>query len=157
MAVITLLRGEQALVDDEDLEKISGFVWRAGTKGYVQASKGRGSVYLHRIVMDAKKGEKVDHRNHNKLDNRKSELRICNQRQNVGNSRVQQRPKSSVFKGVCWYAKRSKWLASIKKTVNGKKRNHYLGVFTDEVSAARAYNAAALEHFGPEFALLNPI
>jgi len=154
---IVLSRGQIALVDDEDLPKVSGYRWRLDKNGYVRTSVGRGCIYLHRLVMDSKPGEKTDHRHHNKLDNRKAELRKCNQHQNMGNARTQTRPKSSVFKGVCWHTQRSKWLAGIKKTVNGKKRSVYLGVFTDEISAARAYNVAALEHFGSKFALLNPV
>jgi hypothetical protein len=157
VAEIILTHGEVALVDDEDLPKARGYRWRLGGGYVIATGPNKSTVYLHRLVMGAKPGEKTDHRHHNKLDNRKAELRKCNQRQNMGNARTQTRPKSSVFKGVCWHSQRSKWLAGIKKTVNGKKRNVYLGVFTDEISAARAYNKAALEHFGAEFALLNPV
>jgi hypothetical protein len=158
VAEVILSRGQIALVDDEDLLKVSGYRWRLNKNGYVITTlSGRRTVYLHRVVLGSKPGEKTDHRHHDKLDNRQAQFRECNQLQNMDNARTQTRPKSSVFKGVCWHTQRSKWLACTKQTVNGKKRSVYLGVFTDEVSAARACNAAALEYFGPEFALLNPV
>jgi hypothetical protein len=159
VAEIILLRGQIALVDDEDTPKVIGYSWYLGTRGYVMAwdVSLKRPIYLHRLVMGSKPGEKIDHRHHNKLDNRKSELRKCTQLQNMGNARVQQRPKSSVFKGVCWNKALSKWQASIKVTLRRKKFTKYLGVFTSETEAARTYNEAALNHFGAEYALLNPI
>ena len=159
MAEITLLRGQKALVDDEDLPKIAEYSWYLATNGYVMAwdTLIKQPIYLHRLVMNSKPGEKTDHRHHNKLDNRKLELRKVTQRQNMGNARVQHRPKSSVFKGVCWNKKLSKWQAGIRRTLAGKKRLKYLGIFTDEKEAAKAWNKAAIEHFGNEFTLLNPV
>ena len=61
-------------------------------------------------------------------------------------------PRTPRYKGVCWYPRDKKWEARIG--VNGK--THRLGRFVAEIDAARAYNKAALEHFG-EFAVLNII
>jgi hypothetical protein len=50
-----------------------------------------------------------------------------------------------------------KWEANIcagEIQANGKRRKMYLGVFTDAVVAAHAYDAAAIKYFG-EFASLN--
>jgi hypothetical protein len=59
--------------------------------------------------------------------------------------------KTSKFKGVCWDT-RGKWRARITQS----KKNKHLGYFTDEIEAAKAYNKAALKHFG-EFAYLNEV
>jgi len=59
------------------------------------------------------------------------------QRQNRGNARVQQRPKSSVFKGVCWNKTVGKWQAQLKRTAAGKKHLKYLGIFTEKKQQKR--------------------
>lgn len=59
---------------------------------------------------------------------------------------------TSIYKGVSWNKATSKWRAYIQK--DGKL--HHLGLFTDEIEAAKAYNKAATEMFG-EFANLNKI
>jgi hypothetical protein len=96
--------------------------------------------------MNAPTGIEVDHRNHNGLDNRRSNLRLATGHQNQGNRRPQ--GGSPRFKGV--YLSRSKWVAQIR--FGGSKR--YLGRFTVEEDAARAYDAAARLIFG-EFACTN--
>jgi hypothetical protein len=108
------------------------------------------AVYLHRFIMSAPVGKLVDHINpSDTLDNRTSNLRLATKHENSHN----QRPRignSSKYKGVSWYKRHSKWQVSIG--VNGKRK--HLGLYTAEIDAARAYDAAASESFG-EFAYLN--
>jgi hypothetical protein len=111
---------------------------------------------MHRVIMDANAGMEVDHEKHRPLpekvvDNRKANLRVCTTQQNQANRRPN-RGCTSAFKGVSLLKREGKWRAQI--TVDG--RNRYLGRFTDEFAAARAYDAAALEHFG-EFAHTNRV
>lgn len=106
------------------------------------------SFLLHRIITGANPGEQVDHRNHNGLDNRLCNLRICSQSQNQANKRKLYG--RSRFKGVIRDGKSGKWVARIG--VNKKK--YTLGRFENEIDAAKAYDAAAIEHFG-EFACTN--
>ena len=98
--------------------------------------------------MDAPKGLFVDHINHDGLDNRKSNLRLCTQRQN--NQTQRPRGKTSKYKGVYWNKRAKKFMASI--CIDGKKKS--LGYFIDEVAAAKSYDKAAKKLFG-EFAYLN--
>ena len=93
----------------------------------------------------------VDHRNGNKLDNRKSNLRICSRSENQMN-RGKQKNNTSGFKGVSQIKMNQKWVAYIK--VNYKRI--YIGCFLKKVDAARAYNMAALKYHG-EFGLLNKV
>lgn len=162
MATIPLTLGEQTLIDDEDLALVSGYKWslRRDPRGnfYARAAvpgtgrQGKRTVLMHRVILGAKPGEQVDHRNGDGLDNRRSNLRLCAHRQNQFNQRKQRRWTSSQFKGVTLDKKRSQWAARIK--ANGS--NIWLGRHDNELDAARAYNSAAMELFG-EFANLNDV
>jgi len=92
----------------------------------------------------------VDHRNHDTLDNKDNNLRICKHIENCRNIRKRSGC-TSKHKGVSWHKKLEKWIARImfNKAV-------YLGSFKNEIDAAEAYNQAALKYFG-EFANLNNI
>ena len=91
-----------------------------------------------------------DHKNNQPLDNRKENLRLCTNQENAFNS-SKPRNNTSGAKGVSWNKRDRKYEAYISC---GKRRN--LGMFTDLIEAAKAYNAAALELFG-EFAKINDI
>lgn len=140
--------GLVALVDADDATLVSGYRWRSYYRyggWYVQTSVRSRALLLHRLVMNAPVGLLVDHINGDKLDNRRSNLRLCTNAQNQWNRHV--RFGTSPYKGVSWDKKASKWRAAIR--FNGRTTN--LGSFDDERDAALAYNAAALRLFG-EFA-----
>ena len=104
---------------------------------------------MSREIVAAPIGKVVDHRNHDTLDNRKKNLRVCSRQEN--NANAQKRPgTSSRYKGVCWHAMSKKWAAQID--FNRKRCN--LGLFAKEQTAARVYDAAAKKIHG-EFAFLN--
>jgi hypothetical protein len=158
MAELRLLRGEVTLVDDEDLGRISQFVWRRGCRGYAVRSTGNAkngtykTHYLHREISGTPAGLLTDHANRNRLDNRKQNLRIATGSQNRMNSESNSTKKTSKFKGVSWADHRSKW--EVRIAID--QRWTYLGRYTDENAAARAYNEAAKKVYG-EFARLNSI
>jgi AP2 domain/HNH endonuclease len=87
----------------------------------------------------------IDHINRNGLDNRRVNLREVTRSFNRQNARKQP-DTSSGFIGVSWNYRKRKWRASITKD----GRLFYLGDYKDEKDAARAYDAKALELFGPE-------
>ncbi len=154
MKTIPLTQGKVAIVDDEDYEELSKYNWSAlrGGSGvyYARRKKDKKMLIMHRIILNAKYGEMVDHINHNGLDNRKENLRICTNSQNQMNRK--RNIGVSKYKGVHWSKHSNKWRARITK--NGK--NAHLGLFGSEKDAARAYNKKATILFG-EFALLNDI
>lgn len=104
---------------------------------------------MHRFIMDAPKGQQVDHINGNKLDNRKSNLRICSHSENLRNQRKPKDNKSG-FKGVSWHKGAKRWCAEIRS--NGKR--HHLGYFDTAEDAAKAYDIAATLIHG-DYARLN--
>jgi len=75
MAEIKLANGQVALVDEADLPKVSRWKWNVGS-GYARRTTRSGGIYMHRFIMDASPGMDVSHINHNRLDNRRANLRI---------------------------------------------------------------------------------
>ena len=110
--------------------------------------RGSANCFLHRLIAGATKGEIVDHRNGNTLDNCRLNLRICAQAENTINRKS--KGGASRFKGVWLEKRRGKWVAEIR--LNGKRK--HIGTFVDEIEAAKAYDAAARKTHG-EFATLN--
>jgi hypothetical protein len=154
MRTLPVARGTAVvLVDDEDFELVSPYTWRlvqgGGGQRYASAWVGVKDVFMHRLITGAARGKVVDHIDGNPLNNQRANLRVCTQAENQGNRR-KIKPASSIYKGVSWVQKRRKWQASLY--VSGRQR--LLGRFASEIEAARAYDAAAKQHFG-EFALLN--
>lgn len=153
-------QGRVALVDDEDYNSLIEFTWSAGwydrAKTFYAQRKSpmlhgqRTSLFMHRVVLGAKRGQQVDHRDHDGLNNQRSNLRIATPGQNQANKRKNPDRFSSPHKGVSFNRQQGKWKAQIKTA--GISR--FLGWFDDEEDAARAYDVAAVEVFG-EFALLN--
>ena len=150
---INLQDGLITIIDGEDYERIKHLHWFYGVGNYyVGANLGNGKqVLLHRLIMETPKGLHTDHKNGNKLDNRKSNLRICTPSQNQFNSRKIIK-KSSRFKGVSWYKRHKLWKAYIVK--NGIQI--HLGYFKCEEEAAKIYNAKASELFG-KYCCLNEV
>jgi hypothetical protein len=154
MKEIQLTKGQCAIIDDDDFERVSKFRWYAqwseGMKAYRACRSFNGqSIYLHRFIMDAPSGMVVDHINHDMLDNRKENLRLATHAENMRNRRAT--PKNtSGYKGVSWSSFYKVWKVQIQK--DGKSQ--FIGCFIDPVEAAKAYDVKAKELFG-EFAFLN--
>jgi hypothetical protein len=98
---------------------------------------------IHRIVMGMQASRlDIDHINHNTLDNRRCNLRICSRTENRSNSKLSIRNKSG-FTGVRWNKKSQKWMAFI--TSDGKA--FCLGRFENKESAIEARLHAEAKHF----------
>ena len=139
------------IIDTEDYDKVKDYCWTLARDYAVTIKRGtKERIYLHRIIMNISKNKYIDHINRNKLDNRKSNLRICTYAENNRNIEKKYKNSTSIYKGVCWQKASSKWISAITK--NDKK--YHLGSFTNEIEAAKAYDKKALELFG-EFACTN--
>ncbi len=121
---------------------------RGGYAVFYKKIDGRLHAYkLHRSLLAAPGGLVVDHINHDPLDNRRENLRLCTSAENSRNRKLDPRNKTG-FKGVS--RNRHSFVATIQ--VNRKLR--HLGSFASAIEAARRYDEAAIALHG-EFALLN--
>ena len=89
-----------AFVDSEDFEKVSKYRWIIQKNGWGQiyAYSHKEKTLMHRLIMECP--EMIDHANGNGLDNRKSNLRICDKRLNMANSKnvlTQRRQPTKVY------------------------------------------------------------
>jgi len=165
MKKILLTQGKVAKVDNADYKWLNQWKWYAHQIGHTFYAECKASIrktgniaeyerkneMMHRLILGLQPGDKreIDHRDGNGINNQRNNLRICTHKQN-GRSRRKQAVGTSKYKGVSWNYREHRWRSDIR--VNGKLI--YLGCFSSEKTAAKAYNKAALKHFG-EFALLN--
>ena len=155
---IPLTQGKYAIVDPEDYPRISKHKWyvvRSPRSDYAARSVSIGyrrqkPVQMHRVIMNARPGQCIDHIDNNGLHNRKANLRLASRAQNSWNKRKQRGNHSSKYKGVSFFKREKKWHARIQ--ANGKKI--FLGIFKNEIDAAKAYDRAAIKYHR-DFALLN--
>lgn len=138
--------GKFAIVEDDDFDRVNKYKWHLHPCGYAIGRPGaKNKILLHRFIMDAQKGEDIDHINGNKLDNRRNNLRACSRTQNKQNQHKVM--SASGFKGVSRAGKAyktKKWIATIRN--NGKQIN--LGYFETSHQAAVVYDFWATYFFG---------
>ncbi len=140
---ILLKNGMTALVDPEDFESLSQFVWYAvSSRGTHYAKRGK-NTRMHREILGLTDSSLiVDHINGNGLDNRKCNLRVVDVKTNVQN---RQRSKAgNKCPGV--FQENGKWRTQV--TIDYKK--HYLGSFFNEDDAIAAVNKFRAKHGRPE-------
>jgi hypothetical protein len=108
-------------------------------------------IFLHRYIMNAPDGLEVDHVDQDRMNNCRSNLRICTHQQNQFNQPLQSNNTSGVI-GVRFYKQRNKYVARIK--LNGK--DIHLGYYETILEATQARDEGAKLLFG-EFAVFNGV
>ncbi|WP_175698488.1 HNH endonuclease [Burkholderia ambifaria] len=150
--IIRTKRGQEILVDDEDFESLNQHSWHVDAYGYavrnaehpLDPSK-RWKERMHRTIAGLEFGDTrvPDHINGNKLDNRRANLRVCLQAENMRNAKKRV-DNTSGFKGVTYHRASGLWHARIY--ANCKVVS--LGYFQHRENAYEAYRAAAAELHG---------
>lgn len=144
-AEVTLTCGKVVKVSLNDAEFVASRGWLVpASVGYVMSTR-KPRQMLHRLLVNAPTDKEVDHINHDRLDNRRENLRLCSRAENARNRRVQASKMKGVHKNGC-----GTWSAAI--LVDG--RLQHLGTFGTPEEAAAAYDAVARAHYG-EFACTN--
>ena len=157
MAVIELTQGKVSVIDDSDYILLKKYSWSYHKDGYAHSKivwngKPR-MILMHRLIMGIVDNPKLmtDHIDMDGLNNKRSNLRVCNHTQN-GYNRKSYKGSKSKYKGVTKRCVGNKWRARIRKDT--KLIN--IGTFNTEEEAAIAYNKKAIELHG-EFARINNI
>jgi hypothetical protein len=144
MRRIPLTRGKFVIVDEDTfiwLSKLNCFCRGDSRKPYAAFIKNiNGSkveLYVHRVIMNAKSKQIVDHSNQNSLDCRRKNLRIVSHRNNILNSSVLNRRKIGV-RGT-YQTSKSSWIARLR--IGNNKRKQF-GPFRYRYQASLAYEKA---------------
>lgn len=140
-----------ALVDRKDWFRLVGYKWYLSRDGYafrvLTDGQRRRHIMLHEAVMHCPETLIIDHRNRDRLDCRRKNLRCISRSQSQWNKN-KYRTNTSGYKGVTF--DKGRWKAQIQAL--GVR--YYLGMFATAVEAAQAYDEAAVALHG-EFAVLN--
>lgn len=118
--------GKSVLVDDDDYKKYNHLRWHLSDTGYAVRRNNGETARLHRLIMNCPEGLVVDHLNGDRLDCRKSNMRICTQEENAKNHHG--------AKGYCYDKSKSKWIVRYK--------NKFWGRYETEEEAKTAYQLA---------------
>ncbi len=143
-----LIYPHTVLLNSEDIEKAKQYHWMVRPLGrkkehfYAVANIGKGKqILLHRLILNAAKGQYIDHVNHDTLDNRKQNIRLCTQSENMRNS---QRDTPSGVQGVYWHKINKKWIARI--FINNT--SIFLGSYVTKDEAIKKRKQAEVDYYG---------
>jgi len=134
--------GQSFIIDKDDVDVVGEWSWSLNSKGYVGRKCNKTTLRLHRAIFEKHYGtipedKEIDHVDQDKLNNRKSNLRLCSHAENQRNRKVYKNNKLGV-KGVCIH--QGKYQANIR--FNSKLI--YLGYFNTLAEAAIVYNIGSI-------------
>lgn len=144
---------KHTMIDNEDFEKVNQFKWYVSKQGYVihnqHYTKNHKRIYvsirLNRFIMNAPKGKVIDHINHDLLDNRKQNLRICGQTENLMNTGLRKDNKSG-YRGIFWRKDKNKYLVYLYKN-NKKVYGHYFKTLEGAILARKLVERIYFKEF----------
>ena len=153
---IKLTQNKFAFIDDKNFNWLNKHKWYAQkhrktyyAKRNTIIDQKQKIIYMHRLIIEnklkrkIKSNEETHHINKNGLDNREENLKIVTKSQHRM-MKEKRKDCTSCYKGIYYHKQRKKWHARIQ--LNGKCIS--LGLFKNELNAAKAYDIAALKYFG---------
>lgn len=136
----------ECLIDTTDLPRAQSFdgtwhgMWDEGSRTYYVVGHG---VLLHRFLTEAKPGSEVDHVNHYGLDNRRSQISVCDRRENAMNRQGANSNSRSGVRGVRWIEDKQRWVVQL--TIGGIRRT--LGLYETKEQAQAISERARRDGF----------
>lgn len=145
-----LYKDQEILVSDEDWHKLNKERW------YIDKNTGyafnNDLKTMHRLLLPCEDTTKViNHKNGNRIDNRRENLEIVTATENAHQKKSKLKNCSSQYFGVVLHKPTNKWMSRLKKD----HKEYYLGLYENEIDAAKAYNKKAIELYGQDKANLN--
>ncbi len=148
MPTIKLTQGAEAIVDNCDFEWLNENKWHFNGRYAVRSAKSKGkqkTVYMHRLILARMgfdiEGKDTDHKNRDKLDNRRSNLRVVSRSVNCHNTKVPSNSSTGIT-GVSFDKRSGKY----KAQVGVNNRRIYLGIFYTIKEAKAARKQAEADH-----------
>ena len=135
-------KGEPFAFSVEDFERIRDICWHRDAKGYISGTIDGQLVRMHRFLMDPPKGMVIDHRNHCMTDNRRENLAVVTQAQNMHN--MKPRKDNEVGVNGVTQTDAGTWHAEIR--ANGTTLN--LGTYDHREEAIAIRKVAEMELYG---------
>ena len=144
------IRGYKVTVDDEDADRVRAHSWWVSSSPDIDGrilcfstQIGKKIIKLHRFIMGDPPGMVVDHFDGNRLNNQKSNLRICTIQQNNMNAKKTTR-NTSGYRGVSF----SKGNKKLRATISLDENCLHLGYSDRPDVASAAYEEAAEIFYG---------
>ncbi len=137
MKTIYLLHGESCLVDDNDFITLVGELWYKDERGYAMAKINGKNMRMHRVIMQALESQEIDHKDRNKLNNQRNNLRFATRSENCFNTKVRV-DSTSGFKGVNFHKASGKWRVNLG--------TQYIGLFETLEKAIEARKSVEKGH-----------
>ena len=152
MKTIELNNNYTCNIDDEDYNEIKKYHWFTQHNGHATYAATHITqdklMLMHRLILKLKEGEICDHKDHNGLNNQRNNIRQTTSQNNSANQTktrtYKNLPTMSKYKGVSWNRNYMKWFSQI----GHNHKTLYLGIYTSEIEAAKAYDKKALELYG---------
>ena len=150
--ILTGKLGGVAIVSAEDYDKLSKYKWHMDADGYIRSTINRNTIKMHRYILNVSNPNViVDHINKIRHDNRRENIRLSNGSKNAQNRSIGKNKKSSKYRGVTYHTSMKKYRARL--ILN--KKSIYMGLFKNEIDAAKAVDMYLVHNKGFDHIPLN--